>query len=72
MQRNCIHFVQWRKIFPVPENVLQITCHKPFTHTLHKGHTHVHWWFSAEPVPHSNTEAYRVLNDYIGPLEILS
>lgn len=72
MQNNGNFFVQWRKIFPVPENLLQITLRKPFIHTLHKGHTHVHWCFYAESVAYSNIEAYRVLDDYTGPLEILS
>lgn len=45
MQNNCNCCVRWRKIFPVPENLLQLILCKPFIHTLHKGHTHVHWYF---------------------------
>lgn len=72
MQNNCKCFVKWRKIFPVPENLWQATVHKPLIHTLQKGHTHGYWCFYAESVAYSNTEDYRVLDDYTVPLEILS
>lgn len=72
MQNNCNHFVKRRKILLVPENLWQVTVHKPLTHTLHKGYTCGYWCFYAESVAYSNTEAYRVLDDYTVPLEILS
>lgn len=48
MQNNHNCCVQWRKIFPIPENLLQLILCKPFIHSLHKGHTHVHWCFYSQ------------------------